>query len=83
MSFPSLFSVDGKVAFVTGAGGGLGAEFAQIMAEAGADVACTDIDAVAALATAKQVGDLGRRGLALRCDVADEDSVREAFAATW
>jgi len=81
MSFPSLFSVEGKVAFVTGAGGGLGTEFAQIMAEAGADVACTDLDEAAARATAKRVDGLGRRGLALRCDVTDEDSVREAFTA--
>ena len=43
MGFPSLFSVEDKVAFVTGAGSGLGTEFAQIMAEAGADVVCTDI----------------------------------------
>jgi NAD(P)-dependent dehydrogenase (short-subunit alcohol dehydrogenase family) len=81
MSFPSLFGVEDKVAFVTGAGGGLGTEFAQIMAEAGADVVCTDLDEAAAQATAKRVDGLGRRGLALRCDVTDEESVREAFAA--
>ena len=78
MSFPSLFSVEGKVAFVTGAGGGLGTEFAQIMAEAGADVVCTDLDEAAAQATAKRVDGLGRRGLALRCDVTDEDAAAAA-----
>jgi NAD(P)-dependent dehydrogenase (short-subunit alcohol dehydrogenase family) len=39
-----LFSLDGKVALVTGAGSGLGRQFSEVMAEAGADVACADID---------------------------------------
>ena len=39
-----LFDLTGKVALVTGAGGGLGAEFAALMAEAGAHVVCADID---------------------------------------
>lgn len=82
MSFPSLFSVEDQGAFVAGAGSGLGTEFAQIMAEAGADVVCTDIGEAAAHAIAKQVDGLGRRGLALRCDVTDETEVREAFATT-
>lgn len=47
-----LFSLDGKVALVTGAGSGLGRQFAEVMAEAGADVACADIDEESARATA-------------------------------
>ena len=37
-----LFSLDGKVALVTGAGSGLGGQFAEVMAEAVAEVACGD-----------------------------------------
>jgi len=81
MSYPSLFGVEGKVAFVTGAGSGLGAEFAAIMAEAGADVVCADIDQATASETAKKVESAGRRALAVRCDVTDEAAVREAFAS--
>ena len=44
MGLPALFSLDGKVALVTGAGGGLGWQFSEMAAEAGADVACADID---------------------------------------
>jgi NAD(P)-dependent dehydrogenase (short-subunit alcohol dehydrogenase family) len=50
-----LFRVDGKVALVTGAGSGLGREFCAAMAEAGADVACSDIDEESAKATAASV----------------------------
>ena len=78
--YPSLFGVEGKVAFVTGAGSGLGAEFAVIMAEAGAEVVCADIDQATANETARKVESAGRRALAVRCDVTDEAAVREAFA---
>lgn len=81
MSYPSPFGVEGKVAFVTGAGSGLGIEFATIMAEAGADVICADIDLAAAEATARKVAGTGRAGLAQRCDVASEAEVRAAFAS--
>jgi gluconate 5-dehydrogenase len=39
-----LFSLEGKVALVTGAALGLGRSFAQTLADAGADVVIADID---------------------------------------
>ena len=77
-----LFRVDGKVALVTGAGSGLGREFCAAMAEAGADVACADIDEESAKATAAVVEALGRRGLAISCDVTDEAQVAAMVART-
>ena len=67
MSNDHLFDLSGKVALVTGAGGGLGAEFAGVMAEAGADVVCADIDLEGAEATAAGQQDRpGRPGRPLR-----------------
>src|SRR5215470_2039207 len=77
-----LFSLDGKVALVTGAGSGLGRQFAEVMAQAGADVACADIDEGSARATAAAVCGLGRRGLAIGCDVTTEAQVEAMVTRT-
>jgi NAD(P)-dependent dehydrogenase (short-subunit alcohol dehydrogenase family) len=69
MSNNYLFDLTGEVALVTGAGGGLGAELAAVMAEAGADVVCSDIDLASAEVTLGAVELIGRKGLAVRCDV--------------
>lgn len=45
MTYPAPFDLSGKVALVTGAAGGLGAEFAATLLGAGASVACADLDA--------------------------------------
>lgn len=74
-----MFRLNGKTAFITGAGGGLGVEFAEAMAEAGADVICADVDLAAAEATAKIAGAHGGKSLALHCDVSSEEGVRDAF----
>jgi NAD(P)-dependent dehydrogenase (short-subunit alcohol dehydrogenase family) len=68
---------EGRVTIVTGAGSGLGRATAQGFAADGASVACLDIDADAAKATAADIGDAAR---AIRCDVSDEASVADAVA---
>jgi NAD(P)-dependent dehydrogenase (short-subunit alcohol dehydrogenase family) len=70
-----LFCLAGQVALVTGAGSGLGRQFSEVMAEAGADVACADIDAESAQAAAAAVAGLGRRG------AIDDPQVRATITA--
>lgn len=60
---------------VTGAGRGIGRTCALALAEAGADVACIDIDPTTATESAQAIVDLGRRSMALDCDVTDSASV--------
>ena len=80
MSLSELFDLNGKVALVTGAGGGLGREFADALAEAGADVACVDLDPEAAAESAAAVVKHGRRAATLACDVTDEHQVATTVA---
>jgi NAD(P)-dependent dehydrogenase (short-subunit alcohol dehydrogenase family) len=69
--------LDGKVAVITGAGGGMGREAAIIFAEEGAQVCAADIDGDAAEQVASEAGD----ALALQVDVADGPSVQAMYAA--
>src|SRR5829696_6171092 len=79
MSVLDRFRLDGKVAVVTGASSGLGAEFARGLAEAGADVAICARRTDKLKATCAEVEALGRRCLAVTADVAlPEDCTRVA-----
>jgi NAD(P)-dependent dehydrogenase (short-subunit alcohol dehydrogenase family) len=68
-------SLAGRVAIVTGAGHGIGSATALALADAGADVACVDIDEVAARDTSAGVGGLGRKNLFVKTDVGDLASI--------
>lgn len=76
----------GRIALVTGATGELGRVMARTLAACGADVAVhyrTREDG--ALALVREIGDLGRRAMAVQADVADLDSVlrmRDRVAST-
>ena len=82
MSFPKPFNLGGKVALVTGAANGLGVSFAEAMAEAGADVVCADIDAKGLQKTVKKIKRIGKKGLAVICDVSKEEDVKRMMRVT-
>jgi len=83
-SVPQLFDLIGKVAIVTGGGSGLGRQMASALAEAGADLVLCARKVERCEETAADVERLGRRALALPCDVRDpaqvEEVVRSAVA---
>lgn len=72
--------LSGKVALVTGAGRGIGAVTARILAEAGAIVVVTDIDSAAAEGVATEINDTGAEALALALDISNESAWQEVMA---
>jgi len=68
-----------RVAFITGGATGLGQAFAQRLARDGVDVVIADVND--ATETVRLVEKQGRRGLAIRCDVTDEEQVSRAATA--
>ena len=79
----SLFSLEGKVAAVTGAGGHLCSEMVAGLARAGCKVAVMDIR----LSKAKSIADainseLGDVAISLEVDASDKDSFTKGFDAT-
>ena len=75
MSLGEKYSLAHKSAVVTGAGNGIGRAIALAFAEAGANVACVDLDEAAAEATTTKIGS---KAFALACDVSSESKVETA-----
>jgi NAD(P)-dependent dehydrogenase (short-subunit alcohol dehydrogenase family) len=71
----------GKTALVTGASAGIGRALALEFARQGADVAIAARRLELLETLAREIEGLGRKALAVRCDVTREDEVRAAVAA--
>jgi len=71
-------NLQGRVALVTGAAQGIGRAIALALAEVGADIAGGDVNLEGMEKTAKEIEALGRKALAVRLDVSDPASVKDA-----
>lgn len=73
--------LEGKKAIVTGGAAGIGKAIALALAKEGADVAIADVQFEKAQNAARDIEQLGRRAIAIRCDVSDSAAV-DAMVAT-
>ena len=70
--------LDGRVAFVTGAGRGIGAATALRLAEDGARVVLADIDTDGCQQVVSEIEQAGSQALAVSCNVAEKAAVEAA-----
>ena len=73
------FDIRGRSALVTGAASGIGLAYAECMAEAGAKVTLTDIDAAGVQREAERLAGEGREVRWAACDVSKLEQVAAAF----
>lgn len=76
------YDYSGKVAFVTGAGTGIGRATALAFAKAGASVAAAGLPDANTRETVQLIENAGGRSMAIFCDVTREDEVEAAIAKT-
>jgi NAD(P)-dependent dehydrogenase (short-subunit alcohol dehydrogenase family) len=76
----NLFDMTGRVALVSGAAQGMGRATALALAEVGADLVLADVNTAGVERTASEAAALGRRAVAVTCDVSRPDQIRALFA---
>ena len=76
---PDPFRLDGRVALVTGAGGGIGGATCVALARAGAAVAAVEVDETTLSATLAKLEGEGARSIGLAGDVRSESDVARLF----
>lgn len=81
MALLDRFRIDGQVAIVTGAGRGIGQGCALALAEVGANVVCGARTQEQIDDTAEQVRALGRRAIAVPCDVMERADLESLIGA--
>src|SRR4051812_27027737 len=75
----SQFDIRGRSGLVTGAASGIGLAYAEMLAEAGAAVTLTDIDADAAEREAERLRKGGADARAAQLDVTDRERMQIVF----
>jgi NAD(P)-dependent dehydrogenase (short-subunit alcohol dehydrogenase family) len=73
-----MFSLQGKIAVITGGGSGIGKAIAKLFAKQGATVFIFDLDKLGAIDTVNEISIAGGTAHFVQCNVADQQNVREA-----
>jgi 3-oxoacyl-[acyl-carrier protein] reductase len=81
MSAAEIFNLQGKVALVTGASSGLGARFAEVLAENGASVVLVARRADRLAELKARIETSGGKAMAVEADVRDRAAMRAVFDA--
>lgn len=76
------YGLAGKVALVTGAGGGIGRAAAEVFARSGASVMVSDVNEAGGAETVALIEAAGGQAAFVRCDVSKADEVKAMVAAT-
>src|ERR1051325_3210684 len=82
MSEKRPFDLTGKVAFVTGAGSGIGESIAKTFARQGSAVMVADFDEKSGTRVAEEVRAAAGNAVSLKMDVTQAEQVREAVNST-
>jgi 3-oxoacyl-[acyl-carrier protein] reductase len=82
MTTPNTGTLEGRVAFITGAARGIGAATAVRLAREGAAVAVVDRVEADTVATVAEIVDTGGRAIGIGCDVAVTQQVEAAVSRT-
>jgi len=74
--------LEGKVVIVAGAGPGIGEGVVKVLASEGADIAVVDINEAEANRIAKDVKKVGRKAVAIKADLTDEEECKKVVKTT-
>lgn len=82
MHVHDLFKLNGKTALVTGGGRGLGAQIAEALAEAGANVVVCSRKVDACQTVSRQLEEKGVQSIALKCDITNAEDIEKTVRET-
>lgn len=80
MSKTTLFDLDGKIAFVSGASRGIGAAIAQLLAQQGAHVIVSSRRAESCEAVVADITAAGGKATAMACHIGEVEQISAVFA---